>query len=342
MQSTDRAPRPGAAPDRGKGTCKEQVLRKKRQMTDLTRRAIERQLKAMGLEEFELTVTIPKDVRISTDTDAETPAEVEVVSARKVRSTVETVTPGQIIEAMPRLKRANQTGYSIYVRGPRDRDHDLILVDDLKRLATKAMENDGLKPAAITETSPGSFQAWLRFGEPLPADLRREVANILAARYGGDPGGADAHQSGRLAGFTNQKPKHRTEAGAPFVLLHTFAGHVVKAGRELIDAAQIALAQRVEVVARQIELIPAPEADSDLVRWWRAGQAAIPTGKSLSEVDWFLTHLALGVGRTPEDVAAALEVVSDRKGRHASEYARQTVTKAAGIRLQHDDLPSPS
>lgn len=309
-------------------------------MNDLTRRAIERQLKGMGLEAFELTVTIPKDVRISTDDGTAT--EVEVKPVREVRSTVETMTPKQIIEVIPRLKRANQTGYSVYIRGPRDRDHDVILVDDIQRSVSKAMEQDGLKPAVLVETSPGSFQAWIRLGEPLPADIRREVATILAARYGGDPGGADAHQSGRLAGFTNQKPKHRTEAGAPFVLLHSFAGRVVKAGRDLIDAARIALAQRVEVEARQIELIPAPEADSDLVRWWRAGQAAAPREKSISEVDWFLTHLALGVGRTPEDVAAALEVVSDRKGRHASEYARQTVSKAAQARLQHDDLPSPS
>lgn len=309
-------------------------------MRDLTKTAIERQLKGMALDAFEVTVTIPKDIRIGDDGE-----KVEVKPAVAVRSTVETMTPAQIIEAMPRLKRANQTGYSVYIRGPRDRDHDLILVDDIQRSAAKAMEQDGLKPAVLVETSPGNFQAWLRLGEPLPADVRREAAQILATRYGGDPGAVDAHQSGRLAGFTNPKPAYKTPRGSPFVLLHTFAGRVVEAARDLIDAARSALAKRIEAEALQPDLTPSPDADADLVAWWRAGHAAAPAGKSLSEVDWHLTHLALGVGRSAEDVAAALEVTADRKGKHASDYAIQTVSKAAGQRLQlqpDDDLPSLS
>lgn len=294
-------------------------------MRDLTKTAIERQLKGMGLDAFEVTVAIP--------------------GAKDARATVEVMTPAQIVDAMPRLKQANKAGYSVYIRGPRDRDHDLILLDDIEAFTSKKMEQDGLKPAALIETSPGNFQAWIRLGEPLPADVRREAAQILATRYGGDPGAVDAHQSGRLAGFTNPKPQYKTGRGSPFVLLHSFAGRVVEAARDLIGAARTALVKRVTNEAQHPDLTPAPDADADLVAWWRAGHAAAPAGKSISEVDWHLTHLALGVGRSAEDVAAALEVTADRKGKHASDYAIQTVRKAAGQRLRHDDendLPSLS
>ena len=288
-------------------------------MRDLTKTAIERQLRGMGLPEIE--VTIAGDKR-----------------------SVLTMTPSQILEDLPRLKRSNKLGSAIYIRGPRDRDHDLILVDDIQAFTPARMEADGLKPAVVVETSPGNFQAWVRLGEPVPADVRREAAMILAERYGGDTAAADAHQSGRLAGFTNGKPEHRTAKGSPFVLLSSFAGKVASAARDLIDAAKSALAKRIEVTeAAQIDVTPSPIANPDLVRWWRAEQATAPAGKSLSEVDWHLTHLALGSGHSPEDVAAALEVVSERKGKHAMSYAIQTVEKAAGTRYMpapEDDGPS--
>ena len=175
--------------------------------------------------------------------------------------------------------------------------------------------------------------------------MRREAAKILAERYGGDLAAADGHQSGRLSGFTNPKPQYRTGRGSPFILLHSFAGRPVKAGRELIDAARCRLVEKIEEAASRVKLNPAPGVDSDLVGWWRAGHAAAPAGKSLSEVDWYLTNLALGYGRSAEDVAAALEATADRKGAYAPEYAVLTVSKAAGLRLKYDrddDLPSLS
>ena len=91
--------------------------------------------------------------------------------------------------------------------------------------------------------------AWVRLGTPQPAEVRHEVSRILAAQYGGDPGAVDPHQSGRLAGFTNPKPEHRTRAGAPFAKLHRFAGAVVQKATELIEAARAALARRAEVAS---------------------------------------------------------------------------------------------
>ena len=291
-------------------------------MRDLTKTAVERHLRGLGLEFVEISVAMP--------------------GRPDARGSVEVMTPAQIIDALPRLKQANKAGYSIYVRGPRDRDHDLILVDDVEAFTSKRMEEDGLKPAVAVETSPGNYQVWLRLGEPLPADVRRQAAKILAERYGGDSAAADGHQSGRMAGFTNPKLEHKTGRGSPFVLLHSFAGRAVKAGRELIDAARSRLVEKIEEAASRVKLIPAPGVDSDLVGWWKAGHAAAPIGKSLSEVDWYLANLALGYGRSAEDIAAALEATAERKGKYASEYAILTVSKAAGLRRRDDDLPSPS
>lgn len=274
---------------------------------DLTRRAVERQLKGMGQPEYELTI-------FGGD-----------------RPHTRTMTPAQIIGDLPRLKRANGGGSSIVIRAPRDQDHDLILLDDLDAFTPDRMKADGLNPAAVIETSPGSFQAWVRLGTPQPAPVRHEAARILAERYGADPAAVDPHKSGRLAGFTNPKPEHRSRRGAPFVLLHRFAGAVAEKAADLIAAARSALSRRAEVAA--ITAAPAP--DAALVDWWRAGQQAVPEPRDLSAVDWHLTHVALAAGRSPEDVAAALEATADRKGKTARAYAERTVSKAASSRAQN-------
>lgn len=286
---------------------------------DRTRIAMERHLRGLGLDQVEISI------------------------AGGDRPSVRLMTPAQILEDLPRLKRANKAGSSIFVRGPRDRDHDVILLDDISAFTSKALERDGLKPAVLVETSPGNYQAWFRLGEPAPAELRGEVARILAERYGGDAAAADGHQSGRLAGFTNPKPEHKNSRGrSPFALLHSYAGKAITAVRELLDAARAALALRKASIAAAAEVTAAPEADSDLVAWWRQGHAVAPAGSSLSEVDWHLTHLALGSGRSSEDVAAALEATADRKGAHAHDYAITTVRKALAGRESAPDDHGPS
>jgi hypothetical protein len=281
--------------------------------TDLTKRAVERQLKGMGLDQVEISI-------IGGD-----------------RPHVRTMTPAEIVTDLPRLKRANKSGCSIFIRGPRDQDHDLILLDDLNAFTPDRMKADGVTPAVVVETSPGSYQAWVKLGSPQPSEIRHEVARELTTRYGGDPGAVDPHQSGRLAGFTNPKPEHRTRIGSPFAKLHRFAGAVAERAAELIQVARAALAGRAEVA----RITAAPKPNADLVAWWRAGQEAVPEPRNLSAVDWHLTHVALATGRPPEDVAAALEAVSERKGRNgknARDYAERTVAKAVAHR---QDEPVP-
>ena len=55
------------------------------------------------------------------------------------------------------------------------------------------------------------------------------AARDLAKTYGGDPNSADSQHYGRLAGFTNQKPKHTRAGRQPYVLAHDCSGQVAAA-----------------------------------------------------------------------------------------------------------------
>jgi DNA primase RepB-like protein len=62
------------------------------------------------------------------------------------------------------------------------------------------------------------------------------AAKELAKRFGGDLSSADWHHFGRLAGFTNQKPKRRLQTGLPpFVRLHECDGRTHTAAREFLE-----------------------------------------------------------------------------------------------------------
>ncbi len=79
---------------------------------------------------------------------------------------------------------------------------------------------EGYAPAAVVETSPGSFQAWLRHTQPLSKELGTLAAKTLAEQFGADRGAADWRRFGRAPGFTNRKPQHRNPQGLyPFARL---------------------------------------------------------------------------------------------------------------------------
>src|ERR1700753_4401342 len=123
-----------------------------------------------------------------------------------------------LIRSIPWLRMQNADGRNIYVR-PKG-EHDLSLVDDLSADAVKRMKATGFFPAAVVETSPGNFQAWLKHPHQLPRELSTMAARKLAEEFGGDRGAADWRHFGRLAGFTNRKAKYMNEDGLfPFVRL---------------------------------------------------------------------------------------------------------------------------
>jgi hypothetical protein len=141
----------------------------------------------------------------------------------------------QIDAAIGWLRRENARGAHIFVR-PHGA-HPLSLVDDLNAEAITRMTDSGFQPAVVTETSPGNFQVWLNHGQILfDRTFSTHAAKELARRFGGDPSSADWRHFGRLAGFTNQKPKRRLQTGLPpFVRLHECEGRTYNAAREFLE-----------------------------------------------------------------------------------------------------------
>ena len=165
---------------------------------------------------------------------------------------------GQIDAALSWLRRENARGADIFVR-PHG-IHALSLVDDLTADAVTTMKESGFQPALIVETSPANFHAWLNHGRILDRSLGTQAAKELARRFCGDPSSADWRHFGRLAGFTNQKPRRRLENGLPpFARLREWNGRVYDAAEEfLTEIAAHAATLRAQCEARQASqsLIP--------------------------------------------------------------------------------------
>jgi hypothetical protein len=151
----------------------------------------------------------------------------------------------QILKSLLWLRRENLNRGHIYVR-PAGL-HRLSLIDDLKAEALGRMKAQGFAPAAVVETSPGNFQAWLKHPEILAAAASTRAAQLLAERFGGDPGSADWHHFGRLAGFTNPKPSRRLASGLqPFARLAEASGQSYQQAPAFI--AEVRAAQAIAAV----------------------------------------------------------------------------------------------
>jgi RepB DNA-primase from phage plasmid len=147
----------------------------------------------------------------------------------------------QVLKSLLWLRRENLNRGHIYVRPAGV--HGLSLVDDLKPDTFVRMKMEGFAPAAVIETSPGNFQAWLKHGEVLDEATSTRAAKLLAERYGGDPGSADWRHFGRLAGFTNPKPSRRLASGLqPFARLLEASGQVYRQAPVFIAEIKAALA----------------------------------------------------------------------------------------------------
>jgi len=198
---------------------------------ELTARAVDRQLRAMGAERYDIGL-------IHQVTDRPIPR---------------FYTHEQALRAVGWLRARNAEGYNVYVRPLADEGTNvgLVLVDDLSADRIRQMYRDGFGPAAVTETSPGNYQAWVRIAaRPIAADLATAAACELMERYGGDPASADYKHYGRLAGFTNRKPERaRADGLQPFVTLHEYSSRAATRAAELLDMA----AERLRVQERQAQ-----------------------------------------------------------------------------------------
>ena len=134
----------------------------------------------------------------------------------------------RILRMLPYLKYRNANGAHIYLRPTGESAYTLL--DDLDRTTLERLEAEGYAPAAVVETSPDSFQAWLRHEQPLPKGLGTIAAKTLAEQFGADRSAADWRRFGRAPGFTNRKPQHRSVLGFyPFARLHSYTGQTFTA-----------------------------------------------------------------------------------------------------------------
>jgi len=212
--------------------------------------------------------------------------------------------------------------------------HGLSLVDDLTAEALGRMKDQGFAPAAVVETSPGNFQAWLKHGVVLDEAASTRVAKILAERFSGDPSSADWRHFGRLAGFTNPKPSRRLASG-----LQPFARLVAANGQVYREAARFIVEVRAALIKESAKAKDAGSRDG-------AGQGAQPPPlKSLAEfhrdprytgdlhrADMAWARHAAGMGLSSKEIRETIIGERDlsKKGdaRRQRDYAERTAGKA--------------
>lgn len=198
-------------------------------MRDRVQEIVLRQTQAMGSKIFEVGLFKP---------------------GAKTEMLLRTWDSDTLIESIPWLKFQNVDGRNIYIR-PKG-EHSLSLIDDLTADSLERMKHSGFTPAAIVETSPDNFQAWLNHGRVLPKDTSTAAARALAEKFGGDPGSADWRHFGRLASFSNRKPKYELAGRYPFVRLVHATGEIYeRAGEFAADIERCVEAQRIEAEHRR-------------------------------------------------------------------------------------------
>jgi len=243
------------------------------------------------------------------------------------------------------LKYENANGANIYIWPHLTA---IVLIDDINLEAIERLKHDDLAPAAILETSPRNYQAWLRLPQPIAAEDRTEVGRILAHRYGGDSGSVDWHHPGRLAGFTNRKNKYENERGLfPFVNLIESSGVKVVRGWELIEEARTARRREASVTQDRgihSSSVRVPHGSVlvtngvtvDLAMFDRHWEVAITrelraTDGDRSRADFRVARAVARAGFSEEMIIAKLAESPHVQGRTAAKariYAERTFAKA--------------
>lgn len=230
-----------------------------------------------------------------------------------------------LLRSVSWLRHQNAMGRHIFIR-PHG-GHRLSLIDDLVPEKVSQLSKEGFQPAAVVRTSPGNYQVWLKHPEPLSREVGTAVAKLLATKFGGDPSSADWRHFGRLAGFTNRKPKHSREDGTfPFVVLLGAAGIVYSKAIDMIREAEASIRNERIVPAVRTNFVRAPTRTIDDFR--RDSRY----GGDGNRIDLAYAIYALSHGVEPGSVASAIRSrdLSHKGGQQRQEsYVSRTLDKAA-------------
>jgi hypothetical protein len=289
-------------------------------MADITTQAVVKQVKAFGVHTYDVGIR----------------------SAGTGKMMNETWDKEQVIKAVPKLKALNLSGNDIYIR-PHD-DSPFVLLDDIDEETVKRLESDGLRPAILVQTSPGNRQAWIKLsGGSLDRETRKAVARYLANAYDADLASADGHHYGRLAGFTNRKPKYIDENGRyPWVLLERSNGLVVTNGQSVLEMVAKYAQRPIEVTERNglsmaIEKAGSmPENNDKLFAKWYADIIGFLQEEELpidyNSLDWYVARHAILKGYSKETIIGAMlahsPMLLGRKSGHINDYLLRTYWKA--------------
>lgn len=237
------------------------------------------------------------------------------------------------------LARENSLGGHIYVKPTPGATFRHLLLDDLKPDSVSRIRSDSIPLACLVQTSPGNYQAWLRFPEPLQSDEARGVARLLAQRYDADPACVAKSHYGRLAGFTNRKEKYRRVDGRfPWVYLSAAPQKMLS--KEL-QAQLVAEARAQDLITPEVSRpIPVSVAEPTPAKLTDAGQIysrvrsyKIARGTSNeSAIDLAFCLVALNEKIPDGEIIAALRHFSpgleQRKHGHVEDYLARTLDKA--------------
>ncbi|PSB40878.1 DNA topoisomerase [Cyanosarcina cf. burmensis CCALA 770] len=245
---------------------------------------------------------------------------------------------GQVLQSLGFLRSMNASGNDIYIRP--SSSEGLLLVDDIGIGTLRRMDEDGCNPAAIIQTSPQNFQAWVRVhrGE-LDPDLATQAAKLLAERYGGDTNSADWRHYGRLAGFTNRKPEYRS----PYVLAERCNARDATRSADILAEASRRLTERQKYSSATtppstpLDTSPRPlKRDLDPIRYATDQYHALAQryGAEFDEsrADFMVASDLLEMGLSASQVSATLEQTSPnllrRKEGHVADYLERTIVAA--------------
>jgi hypothetical protein len=282
--------------------------------SDRTAVAVRQQITAMGSQLFEVGLFKP---------DA---GPTESVMIPRIWDT------DQVIKSVSWLRRQNYEGRNIYIR-PRG-EHDLSMVDDLTMSAVTAMREAGYAPAAVVETSPGNYQAWMKHANRVNKEISTAAARTLAEKFGGDRGAADWRHFGRLAGFTNRKAKYLDASTGlyPFVRLIEARGEVyLEADRFLTGVQNEVERQRADRKRLRQEIARTAPARSKDLKNVEAFRADARYGGDGTRIDLAYAVYAFSRGATAAEVEAAIRSRDlSHKGneRRQKDYVERTIKKA--------------
>jgi hypothetical protein len=305
--------------DRPEPTGRESGSRPLEARRDRSLEAIQRQITALNVPRFEVGIRESKTG--------------QMMNREWSRAEVE--------QSAAWLKRMNAKGNDVYIRPAGE--HGLVLVDDLTADKLSSMAKDGFPSAATIETSPENYQAWVKLSDkPLSAEVRERAAKGLAKHYGGDMNSADSRHYGRLAGFTNQKPKHTRDGRQPYVLAHDCPGNAATAAPAYLERIEQRMdkAEAQKERTKRLEALqtakPGSGGRDPIQEYQRQAQRLVGkygAGADLSRMDWMIaTDMAKSGRFTVQDIERGIQAcspnVESRKAGHIEEYALRTAAKA--------------